>query len=296
MSQSNPLLFFTWNTNIQFSNNKKIFNICRYFSEKKADCVLLQETGLLAPNVTIPKKFLCGFTLITNFCEKTLIRNHKTAVLISKRISHLIKNIDLHSSGRSIFLSIQLKSGILGICNLYLPQGTQKGKGAMFSKEGKKGMELIDHTINLSKNVDYMIFRGDFNESFSNERKPKRILPHPTFLSMLTGQEGFIDISRDHFPESDHTYFYKNKNIQGSRRLDRFLTSNFVASETISYQVHIGASLQSPQRQVSLTVNFKATEKSKNIKFHIPQKELFRAHFQIDKKKSNLVFQDFVKN
>ena len=94
---------------------------------------------------------------------------------------------------------------------MYLPQGTQKGKGALFSSAGKTGIDLTLRAMDFLTECDQIVVGGDFNESFSDERRPTRKLPPPTFLNILTGDGGLVDLPRERFPNSENTFFYKHK-------------------------------------------------------------------------------------
>ena len=189
--------------------------MCHYFFENNFNFICLQETGLLTPAAAIPEE-----------CRQYLQKE------------------DLHPSGRLITLFFNFPMCKFGISSAYPPQGTQAY--ANRTRQRKVGLELCESILDFQKYVDHYVVGGDSNESYQDERFPRVKLPLPTFLPVVSGPLGLVDVSRQDISTSSSTYFYTTGQEARKRNLDRIFCSQDMFHYTSSYLVDFCVPCNSP--------------------------------------------------
>lgn len=131
---------------------------------------------------------------------------------------------------------------------------------------------------------------GDWNETYSDERKSSRSISPPTFLPLLSGPGGLVDLSRDIFRDSESTFFYRRGGIFGGSKLDHFFCSSQFASRAKGYFVDVGSPLQSPHRPVCVEFSFSLDTCRNTDRFVIPNGLRFRRCLRVPEGSENLQF------
>ncbi len=221
----------SWNVN---SVRARINNIINYIKDTKPDLLLLQEIKTEEKNFPFEDFKNIGYASYV-FGQKSY---NGVAILAKNKIQDIEKNFfkDQKNQARTISCDIKLKSNIIKIINIYVPNGNPIDTDKYDFKKNWLINFIKKIKMNLKKNKN-IIIGGDFNiipeeidvydhTKFKNDALFKSEI-RKKFLEMLN--LGFYDIYRyinktkEEFTFWDYMYGSWQKN--NGMRIDHFLVS-----------------------------------------------------------------------
>ena len=221
----------SWNVN---SVRARINNIINYIKDTKPDLLLLQEIKTEEKNFPFEDFKNIGYTSYV-FGQKSY---NGVAILAKNKIQGIEKNFfrDQKNQARTISCDIKLKSNIIKVINIYVPNGNPIDTDKYDFKKNWLINFIKKIKMNLKKNKN-IIIGGDFNiipeeidvydhTKFKNDALFKNEI-RKKFLEMLN--LGFYDIYRyinktkEEFTFWDYMSGAWQKN--NGMRIDHFLVS-----------------------------------------------------------------------